>query len=54
MALQTQDFEYVKANHENKGVDSSSQLGSNKSPIGNINIIKNFIFNIYINPYDTK
>ena len=48
MALQTQDFEYVKTNHENKGVENSSQLTANNSPIGNVNMINPFISNICI------
>ena len=47
MALQTQDFEYVKTNHENKVVENSSQLTANNSPIGNMNIIHTFILNMF-------
>ena len=55
MALQTQDFEYVKTNHENKGVENSSQLTANNSPIGNMNIIHTFILNMFnFNHYDTN
>ena len=37
MALHTQDFEYVKTNHELKNNENSSQLGSVNSPINDGN-----------------
>ena len=37
MALHTQDFEYVKTNHEVRSNETSSQLGSVNSPINNDN-----------------
>ena len=35
MALQTQDFEYVKTNQDVRGVETSSQLGFVNSQEGN-------------------
>ena len=54
MALQTQDFEYVKTNHENKGVENSSQLTTNNSPIGNMIITNTFISNIFESKYHMR